>query len=457
MKKDVLWGYISQFLQYGSALLVLPLLLRKLSSAELGIWYVFMTISTLVNLLDMGFTPTLARNVSYVLGGAKRLLRDGHEVSVAPNEVDYGLLKAIIGACRNIFLVVSLLAFLILVAPGTLYILHVTQGQVDSHTVLIGWAIFVSATVINLYYKYFTPLLQGRGLYAEYYKSSTMSNLGFIAVTAILLQVGLGLIAVACGFMVSTLIGRWSSGYYLYDKEFKQKLNLFTQVPISERELFLTLWHNAWRLGINVTGAFLILRANTLLSAEYLGLSETASYAITLQVLMVLSNVSTVYFGTQIPKIVQLRISWQRDQIVQLLKTGIGISWCVYIVGTIFLLLFGNTLIQGIGGKTTLLDNNLFIVLAITTLLEMNHSLAGNFITTGNKIPFTKSAIFSGLAVVFVSWMSLKFYFHTVAVLIYVRLVVQLAYNNWKWPLEAYKELRVSFLEKSNLICTRAR
>ena len=154
MKKDVLWGYASQFLQYGAALLVLPLLLRKLSSAELGIWYVFMTISALVTMLDMGFSPTLARNVSYVMGGARRLVRNGLEILDAPGAVDYGLLKIVIKTARKIFLLIALGAGVLLVTLGTWYITYVAHGQVDKLTVLISWAVFVIATVINLYYNY---------------------------------------------------------------------------------------------------------------------------------------------------------------------------------------------------------------------------------------------------------------------------------------------------------------
>ena len=121
MKKDMIWGYLSQFLQYGAALLVLPLLLRKLSSAELGIWYVFMTISALVTMLDLGFTPTLARNVSYVLGGAKRLLKDGFEVLSTPSPVDYSLFNAIIHAARHIFMVLAGCAFVLLASRSQIH------------------------------------------------------------------------------------------------------------------------------------------------------------------------------------------------------------------------------------------------------------------------------------------------------------------------------------------------
>jgi len=352
VKKDVLWGYLSQFLQYGAALLVLPLLLRKLTSAELGVWYVFMTISALVSMLDMGFTPTLARNVSYVLGGAKRLQKDGYKVVEQAGDIDYGLLKAMITASRRIFFFIAAAALVLLAVPGSVYILYVAKEQVNQQTVLLAWGVFVFATVLNLFYKFYTPLLQGRSLYAEFYKSSALANLGFIVVSAVLLEAGLGLLAVALGYLVSAMVGRWLSSRYFYDVSFKAQLDQASAAAMSVAEIFGFMWHNAWRLGLGVIGAFLILRANTLLSSVYLGLATTAAYALTLQMFSVLQSLSTVVFNVQLPKLAQCRITNQRKALIQTMELGLVCALGLFAFGTVMLLWLGATLIRWIGGKT---------------------------------------------------------------------------------------------------------
>lgn len=441
MKKDVFWGYLSQFLQYGAALLVLPLLLRKLTSAELGVWYVFMTISVLVTMLDMGFTPTLARNVSYVLSGARRLLKDGFEALDVPSPVDYGLLKVVIQSARQIFMLIAIGAAVLLATLGSWYILHVADGQVDHQTILIAWAIFVVATVINLYYKYYTPLLQGSGLYAAFYQSSALANISFVVVTAVLLQLGLGLIAVSVGFFVSALVGRWLSWYYFYNKRLQSNLAQVSAVSISRLEIFCVLWHNAWRMGLGVIGAFLILRANTLLSSVYLGLATTAAYALTLQVYSALQGMSMVIFNVQQPKLAQCRVSNQRAELRRVIKIGFSSSLGLFLLGSIILIFFGRKLIFQIGGQTELLSQPLLIWLGVVTFLELNHSLAAGVIVTGNRVPFVKAALFSGIAIVSMSWCGLNFFHWGVAGLIASQFFVQLAYNNWKWPWVVYREL----------------
>lgn len=440
MKKDVLWGYMSQFLQYGAALLVLPLLLRKLSSAELGVWYVFMTISALVSMLDMGFTPTLARNVSYVMGGAKRLQKNGYEVVEQTGDVDYGLVKAIVAVSRRIFFWIAAAALILLALPGSAYILHVAHEQVDQRAVLLAWGVFVFATVINLFYKYYTPLLQGRGLFSGFYKSSTLASLGFVVVSAVLLQAGLGLLAVALGYLVSALLGRWLSWHYFYDALFKVQLEQAPAAAVGSAEIFSSMWHNAWRLGLGVIGAFLILRANTLLASIYLGLATTATYALTLQVFSVLQSVSTVVFNVQLPKLAQYRVTNQRKALMQTMELGLGCALGLFTFGTLLLLWLGTPLIRVIGGKTELLSEPLLAWTGLMILLELSHSLAAGVIITGNHVPFVKPALLSGGVIVLSSWLGLKYGGFSVAWLIGVQFIVQLAYNNWRWPWVIYRE-----------------
>lgn len=440
MKKDVLWGYLSQFLQYGAALLVLPLLLRKLSSAELGVWYVFMTISALVSMLDMGLTPTLARNVSYVMGGAKRLQKNGYEVIEQAGEVDYGLLKAMIAASRRIFLGIAAAALALLALPGSAYILHVAQAQIEPRRILLAWGIFVLASVINLFYKYYTPLLHGRGLFAGFYKSNALANLGFVTVSAVLLQAGLGLLAVALGYLVSALLGRWLSWRYFYDAPFKAQLEQAPAAALGTADILGAMWHNAWRLGLGVIGAFLILRANTLLASAYLGLATTAAYALTLQVFSVLQSVSTVVFNVQQPKLAQYRVTNQRQALIHTVEQGLGYALGLFTLGTLVLLWLGTPLIHAIGGQTQLLPVPLLAWTGLTILLELNHSLAAGVIVTSNQVPFVKPALLSGVAIVLSSWLGLHYGGFGLAWLIGSQFTVQLAYNNWKWPWMIYQE-----------------
>lgn len=445
MKKDIAWGYASQFLQYGAALLILPLLLRRLSSAEMGIWYVLLTISTFAVMLDMGFTPTLARNVSYVLGGAKSLLREGHDVGDADGSVDFGLLKKIIQASRRIFLWLSALALVLLGTLGTYFVLHVAHGQVPVHEVMTSWVIFVAAITINLYYKYYTPLLQGRGLFAEYYRATAISNLGFVFTTAILVYAGWGVVGISTGFFISALLGRWFSGRYLFDAKFKADLRNAPENATPAHEIIATLWENAWRLGLVVVSAFFTLKANTLVASAYLGLAETARYALTIQVFSTLSSVSIVAVTIQQQKMARHRVKGDRILLKRLVEVGLASAMLSYLAGAIPIVLFSNRLIVLIGGHTQMLSQTLICCVAVMLFLELNHSVSSSIITTRNVVPFTRPSLLSAAGVFLGSVIGLHFFHFGVWWLVATQAITQGAYNNWRWPHVLAKEFHTSY------------
>jgi hypothetical protein len=82
--------------------------------------------------------------------------------------------------------------------------------------------------------------------------------------------------------------------------------------------------------------------------------------------------------------------------------------------------------------------------------LEGNHSIFASFISTSNKLPYVFSYVFSSIAIIIVSYFVLKKIPNVYAMIIPM-FVVQLLYNNWKWPLYVTKELCCSFWELSEL------
>lgn len=76
-KRDVLWSYFSQFFNIASGFITLPLVLRMLTTEEIALNYLMMTVSSLVALMDFGFTPQIGRLVSYIFSGAQSLKREG--------------------------------------------------------------------------------------------------------------------------------------------------------------------------------------------------------------------------------------------------------------------------------------------------------------------------------------------------------------------------------------------
>jgi len=72
-KKDVVWGYFAQFFSLATGLITLPLILNMLSTEEIAMNYLMITIGSLVSLFDFGFAPQFGRNITYIFSGAQEL------------------------------------------------------------------------------------------------------------------------------------------------------------------------------------------------------------------------------------------------------------------------------------------------------------------------------------------------------------------------------------------------
>ena len=102
-KKDIIWGYIGQFFNIAAGFITLPLILHMLTTEEIAMNYLMLSVSTLVALMDFGFTPQINRMVSYVYSGANSLNREGL-IEEQSKEINYPLLFKLIAVTKKYIL-----------------------------------------------------------------------------------------------------------------------------------------------------------------------------------------------------------------------------------------------------------------------------------------------------------------------------------------------------------------
>ena len=189
-KSDLLWSYVGTFFKVSSNILLLPIIISYLTDSEVGLWYVFASISHFVILFDFGFAPSFARNIAYVWSGAKTLKKEALD-SIDNNETDWTEFYIILHSCKYVYLFISLLALLLLLSVGSVYIV-----KVASASYLIAWIIYSIAVFLNLLYSYYTSFLRGIGAVSENNKSSIISKLVQLVLCWLLLELDFGLLGV---------------------------------------------------------------------------------------------------------------------------------------------------------------------------------------------------------------------------------------------------------------------
>jgi O-antigen/teichoic acid export membrane protein len=437
-KQEVFWGYLAQSLNIGAGLLLLPIILNELQKSEVGLWFVFITIASLGQLIEFGFQPTISRNVTYVYSGVDNLIKSGMTtISKEEITVNYKLLAALFSTSRSLYKRTTGIAAIIFFLPAALYINWLLHG--NNSIALTSWILYSTGILINLFGGYYSGFLIGRGDITLSNKVLVSNKLIFIILSGITLLNGLGLIGIGISSVISSLISFKILRYYFYLKtDTVHFCNEETNSKENER-IFQILWHNASRLGYVQVGAFLIQKSNILLASTVLGLATAASYGMTLSILTALSSISISIFQINLPKLNKLQINNKKNIIKVIYIEYLILSIIIFIIGVITIVFLGKSFLLLINSSTELLPNAQIFTLSLIILLELNHSISAIYLTTKNYIPFVSAALLSGICVVIFGYLIMSYL--GLWALIIAQGLVQICYNNWKWPLVVFHDL----------------
>ena len=322
---------------------------------------------------------------------------------------------------------------------GTFYVYTAIPEESFSRRIIYAWITYSIGVVINFYYGYLGSILQGRGEYSKYNKATIYSR-GINFVVGVFLVcngyglLGLGVSSLACAFTYRILL-------YRYGAINKYKISICTHDR--RREIVKILWHNSSRFGVVLLAVFLIWRANTLIATSSLGILESTSYIFAIQIFILINTIASVPFNLYLPKLNALRSHGDNKEIYNTFSVLIVTTLIVYMVAFMAMLIIGNYFLSMLGSSTKLPDSEILIWMGIIFLLEINHGTCANFITTGNKIPFVSSSIITGIAIFTLSICLAPIY--GIAGLLFSQGIVQIIYNNWRWPYEAASIFNVSY------------
>ena len=455
-KKDILWSYFAQIFQFGAGIIVLPIVLKKLPSNELAIWYVFLTIYSLVNLLDFGFRPTIARNVSYVFSGLKSLPTKGigsiHDVT--ESQIDYHLLSLLTATCEKIYRIISICC-LVSVAFASLYVYSLISDFENKTYIICAWFIFGCSCTLNFYFSYYGAFLIGCGKIKESRKIVIYSKSIFIFATYFGLAFDWGIVAISFAHLLNSLTVRWLSYKYYYSRNLKNKIKRFSQ-PHGKEELqkiFKALWGNSYRLGLVSLGSFLILKFNYFICISFIGVQIAAQYGLTQQLLEFSIECCLVIFNTYLPIINANRIQRNTENVKKFFSISLIIAWLTYMSAVIVIICFGQWGLLLLKSQTFLLPVKLFLFYSFVMFLEFNHSISAALITTKNEVPFVLPALISGCFIALFSFIAVKYLALGVFGVIFSQFIVQLVYNNWKWPKVVLDDLETTPLNLIRIGC----
>jgi O-antigen/teichoic acid export membrane protein len=425
------WSLVFSLVRTAGNLLVLPLMLHKLPPADLGFWYVFLSLAGLSSLVDMGFFPTMSRVTAYLWAGAPEIPKMGVAPSVqdqnSPDSPNFPVLASLVRTMRLYYLGLGILITLAMAIFGTLWIMRKANQLPDVQTIFWAWLLFLPGILVNTVAGMWHPLLAGINEVRLTQQILVWSLVANYAVTFVGLFFGIGLFAPVGGYLAMGLIARTAAKLKF------ERFSRATEYAPSARwspELIATLWPTAWRTGVVTLGIYATINVSTLICADSLGPATTASFGLSVQLALAAISTATAFISVKLPVIAQMHARGRIHEIPPLIFPRLRWFWLVYVMLSLIAITFGESFLRHVlHSKTPLLSIPLLIGLFAVIGLEGHHAVFRELTLSSHQNPFALPVVASGILIVvlcalLVRWIGLWG-------LIVAPGVVQLCFNNW--------------------------
>lgn len=443
-KRDVIWSYVGTLISMGSNLLILPFILYFLDDDMFGLWGIFSSIGAIAALFDCGFSVTFARNITYCWSGTNALKKEG-VVYTKSTDVDFQLMKCVLLTCKRIYLILSSIAFLLMLSIGTAYVVHVARG-INGFAHIIAWIIYATGAFLNLYYGYYASFLRGVGAVEQANINTIIARISQIILTIILLFGGWGIVGASVAYLAYGTIFRFLGMYKFYRykdigeriKEIKEKPNLDDQ-----KEMLGIVWHNAWRDGAISVCNYLSNQAGTIICSMYLSLAETGAYSLGVQIASAIAQIAGALYNAYQPELQNAYICKDIPKTKRIMSVTVMTYIYLFAIGTVGILIIGMPLLR-ILRPSLAVNSSILLGLCLCQFMLKFRNCYTSYFSCTNRIIYLKGFTISSLLCVLFSLLFCGVYCMGVWGLIFAQIISQAIYNIWYWPWKAHRELKLS-------------
>ncbi len=367
---------------------VTPLILTRLTTEEIALWYLFSTFIGLQLLADFGFTLTFTRVIAYGMGGASiHELTDFRNIVNTKNSLGQPNWKTIEQICSTMNPVYFRLTFIsisVLAIFGTLVLRKPIEATANTSSAWLSWFIILFAFIFTLWGNQYNAYLQGVNQVALLRKWEMFTSLGAIATSCVVLLLGGGLLGLVIAnqswLILNILRNRWLCG--LVEEGYFKKIQGNRINP----DILKAVWPSSWRSALGVLMTYGLVQISGIIYAQVGSASEVASYLLSLRLIQVVSQFSQAPFYSKLPALAKLRSEGNVDQQIKIAQRGMSLSYWSYTLGFVLLGILGQPLLQLINSNAEFADPLLWSVMGLAIFAERYGAMHLNLYSTTNHI-----------------------------------------------------------------------
>ncbi|MBM4166287.1 MAG: hypothetical protein FJ218_05115 [Ignavibacteria bacterium] len=437
---NTLGSYASQTLYF---IIVLPLVLTRLPSEEIVLWYLFSSIIAIQMLADMGFNPTFVRVISYAMGGANSINDVGVEekkISYLPN---WNLILNIVATMRVVYFRLSIFSVIILATFGTWTILKPASLLQNDLNVWVSWIGIIVTTGFAFYGNVYSGYLQGVNQIATLRRWETITSLASLLTSLFVLFLGGTLLALVLSKQFWSIVAVLRN--YVLCRNVENKRFLQFKEKKIDKEIFNSVWTSSWRSGIGVMTSHGLVYATGLVFAQIGSTYEVARYLVSLRLIQTINLFCQAPFYSKLPLLARLYSERKKDEQIRIAAQGMKFSYLIFVAGFVVTGIYINQVLEVIGSNVKNIDMLLWILLGIVFFAERYGAMHIQLYSTTNQIIWHIANGIAGIiniAVVIFTFTSLGVYAFPLGMI-----VGNVGFYSWYAAKHSYREYQLSFFQ----------
>ncbi len=394
------WGAFT--VRIGSFFLLLPVVLRTLSAAEIVVWYMFNAVLALQWLLEVGFGSTFSRAIAYAMAGAKSVrsfrITSEHCGDGLPN---WDLMGQVISGMKLIYLLLAAISLILAGSIGTWAMAKPIAAVSAGTDAWLAWMLILVVYPLKMWANVYAYYLEGTNRIALIRRWDILFGLGGIGSGIAVLLLGGGLL----GLVIATqawLLVRIFRDRLLCHRLGGGRFGLFGNQTFS-REIVETLWPSTWRSGVGGIMTFGVLYGSSLLVAQIAETRSAASYLLAMKLIESVAQFSMAPFYTKLPLLARKRAEGDVAGLVRIARLGMIRSHWTFIAGFLFLAFFADPLLVLIRSNVTFVTPDLWILMGLGFFIQRYGAMHVQLYSTTNHIISHIAEIASGIIFIAVS------------------------------------------------------
>ncbi len=434
------WSFAVVALRAGGFLLVLPIALRVLTPGEMGLWYLFVSISDLCMAVEMGLANSIGRAASYFVGGAPAIMRDGLPTGQAPTlsrPPNVAGLAGLLALSRRVYGWIALGVVLAMGVGGVVLVAPKVSSLGDSSwPYLLAFGVHALATALAIFGLYWPNFLSGIGHMRLSQRTLLAALVLNYATSAACLLLGLGPLSLALGQLVLAAVT------FGLARRYTRRVCPDLRATTPQLVALGDLWPSTWRAMLTATGGYFCSYGMLFVCGVLADLATTASFGLSFRFGALVHGIAAIWLQARIPGIATARAAGQFQTALQLTATALPRCITTLLVGCIALYSAGPVALELIGSRTPLLAPPLLAAMLLLFVLDFLVGFHAAVLQTANRFPHLPVMVASGAGAMIIAFT--LGHWNGVAGILVAPMLAQVVCAYWWVPLRCWRDLLAS-------------